>query len=88
MKVQAIRCNSCRDVIYSRARHDCRECTCGNCYVDGGFDYFRYGGEDFDKVTVDVDSSKELLYLDWNKRRNKFGLKGIGSKQNKVSQSG
>ena len=37
-------CNHCEDVIYSKYRHDFVECTCGKIFVDGGQDYFRFGG--------------------------------------------
>jgi len=35
MKVSAICCPKCKNIIYSRARHDCRSCSCGEVYIDG-----------------------------------------------------
>ena len=49
MKVQALRCPSCLDVVWSRHRHDWRTCSCYDidldrgCFIDGGRDYLRYG---------------------------------------------
>ena len=40
-----IRCGFCRDVIFSWSVHDFKRCWCGKVFIDGGFDYMRYGGE-------------------------------------------
>ncbi len=37
----AIRCLSCNETIESKARYDCRTCTCGKVSVDGGLDYLK-----------------------------------------------
>lgn len=39
----AIKCNSCGDVIESTYRHDYKSCSCGRVSVDGGLDYLRRG---------------------------------------------
>jgi hypothetical protein len=39
------RCKKCKDVIHSKYRHDFVSCKCGAIFVDGGNDYFRYGGD-------------------------------------------
>ena len=53
MEIKGIQCPKCNDKIYSRARHDCRYCSCGYCFIDGGFDYARVGfGLDGDKNTI------------------------------------
>ena len=36
VKLAGIKCLMCGDVIYSRANHDFKWCSCGNCYVDAG----------------------------------------------------
>ena len=41
---QGVRCNTCGEEIYSMHRHDFVYCSCKSCYVDGGFDYLRFGG--------------------------------------------
>lgn len=40
----AIKCLKCGDVIESKHRHDWVQCSCGACFVDGGHDYMRVGG--------------------------------------------
>ena len=41
--INAIRCKRCKEVIISTHRHDFRQCTCGQVFVDGGKDYKRRG---------------------------------------------
>lgn len=35
------RCLKCGDIIESHYRHDYKECSCGECTVDGGKEYLR-----------------------------------------------
>lgn len=85
MKIKAIRCPKCRDVIYSRARHDFRWCECGLIGIDGGFDYWKvtmknYPGRPFvmwkigGMVKLDLDVTREELYEDWNSGIDKYGI--------------
>ena len=76
LKVNAIVCPKCGDTLYSRARHDYRNCTCGEVVVDGGFDYLRvaYKKKDPKRVEVWVDASIKDLYRDWNLSEDKYGL--------------
>ena len=79
LKIKAIKCPKCKEVIFSRARHDFHYCSCNSLYVDGGFDYLRYGGKEdaFDNVEfidLELDVTKKELYDDWNKKINKFGV--------------
>lgn len=48
-----IKCLKCGDVIESKSVHDWVQCTCGACYVDGGHDYMRIGGnkEDWEDLS-------------------------------------
>lgn len=76
MKVNAIQCPKCKDVIYSRTRHDFRSCTCGEVQIDGGFDYVKIS---FNKVCpntikIDVKASKQQLHNDWSCAVDYFGL--------------
>lgn len=76
VKVTAIRCRICRDIIYSRARHDFRKCSCGAVSIDGGFDYTHIGYErqPVPKAFVMwVQTTKEKLYDDWNNRIDLYG---------------
>ena len=77
MKLKAIHCLGCDDIVYSRAQHDFRECSCGCVYVDGGFNYFKYGalpGAEFNAIEVDIDVTLETLYEDWNKMTDSYGV--------------
>lgn len=54
-----IQCPKCKEKIYSEYTHDFHYCGCGYCFVDGGFEYLRYGwgpGEPKPKI---VKRSKE-----------------------------
>lgn len=39
-----IKCLKCGDIIESEYTHDWVQCSCGACFVDGGHDYMRVGG--------------------------------------------
>jgi len=73
MKVYALQCNKCLDVIWSRARHDFRTCTCGSVSIDGGFDYTKCSGLDSTPVDLNVDCTKDEAYDDWNKSIDELG---------------
>ena len=53
-----IKCLKCGDIIESKYTHDWVQCSCGACFVDGGHDYMRVGGnkedwEDMSKWEID-----------------------------------
>lgn len=48
--VNKCQCLICGDIIESTYRHHFVECSCGNCYTDGGTDYIRRGAKDLNKV--------------------------------------
>jgi hypothetical protein len=50
IKRNIIRCKLCGDVIESKSVHDFRECKCKKCYVDGGHEYVRVGGENLEDI--------------------------------------
>ena len=74
--VHAIECPTCGDLVFSRARHDMRGCSCGEVAVDGGFDYQKtsFRGSWPKTFSLEVDASKAELYLDWNNYSSQFGL--------------
>lgn len=75
-KVTCIQCPNCKDTLYSRARHDWNICTCGDTFIDGGFEYVRIGAKDINKVKTFhkfVNATKKELYDDWNNNSYKFG---------------
>jgi len=73
--IAGIRCLKCGDVIYSRAGHDFRRCSCTAVAIDGGFSYTRIVGnrEDFEGAYFLLPVSKAELYEDWNSGTDKFG---------------
>ena len=76
--VKGVICPNCHDFIYSRAHYDFRYCTCRNVFIDGGFDYLKYGAKDVNKVKrkqINIPKvTRKDLYDDWNKHINKYGL--------------
>lgn len=82
VKAKGLICPNCDDIIFSRAHHDYHSCTCGAISVDGGFDYMHYGWHNhinFDEIIpveikFDEAITKQVLYDDWNFRKNKFGI--------------
>lgn len=82
MEINAIRCLKCKSIIYSRCRHDFRWCNCHSCAIDGGFDYMHIIGNPNDYMIEKInilndkfdDDAKSILYNDWNKKENKYGV--------------
>ena len=77
MKINAIKCPSCGDVVYSRARHDMRWCNCGEVAIDGGFDYTKISyttSSSPERVEIEVNATKAELYNDWNNRIDDYVL--------------
>lgn len=75
-RVFTVTCPDCKAEMYSRARHDFHGCFCGT-FVDGGFDYVRYGGKDLNSIvkrTRYVKATRQELYDDWNNRKDQFGF--------------
>jgi len=56
-------CPICKEEITSKHRHDFRHCKCGECFVDGGLDYFRFGYGD---------KSSKLLFTKAGKMSKKY----------------
>ena len=77
MKVTAIQCPNCYDVIYSRARHDFHRCGCGEVAIDGGFDYINvnFKKKPPKKIEFDIgDVTRKELYDDWNGGVDYYGV--------------
>lgn len=83
MNITAVICKKCKDMVYSRARHDYRSCSCGAVAIDGGRDYVKLVGEEKDIAqvnTFDLKVSEKELYDDWNLGKDKYGLeKGVST---------
>ncbi len=52
----AVKCNNCQEVLQSTHVHDYVECMCQETMVDGGNEYFRYGGNDVETLFVETHS--------------------------------
>ena len=77
MKLKAIHCKNCNDVVYSRTQRDFRECSCGYVFVSGGFHHFKCGalpGAEFKTTTIDVDVTLQVLHEDWNTMADNYGI--------------
>ena len=74
--VAAIKCKHCGDTIYSRAHHDFRWCSCGEIAIDGGTNYVKISFKKDRPCPFDVvvEATREQLFDDWSKRRDKYGL--------------
>lgn len=61
IKRNAIKCLKCGDIIESKSRHDFKMCSCGSCFVDGGHEYVRVGGNpgDFEWLTEYEDEQED-----------------------------
>lgn len=84
MKINAVKCSICNDIIYSRAHHDWHRCTCGDIFVGGGREYLRigWGSRKPKTVEIEVNATDKELYDDWNYSLNKYGVIKGASKTN------
>lgn len=76
MTITGIKCDNCGDIIYSRARHDFRWCSCESCAIDGGQrDYIKVCGntDEYKFIDIEVDVTLQELYNDWSKSIDKYG---------------
>lgn len=67
MKINAVFCKDCHNIIYSRHRLDYRKCDCGKCFIDGGFEYTRTSLND-EAVHIQLDSDvvvEQILNYDY-----------------------
>lgn len=82
MILTALYCPKCKDVIYSRVRHDFRTCSCESCAIDGGRDYTKITGTLGKLFALTLNNIEEKdLEKDFSKRlkKSKYGLiKGSG----------
>ena len=67
----AIKCLQCNTVLESKHRHDFQCCGCENqTFVDGGYDYSRVGGKDFNLIE-DLCEYKEYTKLEYESLQQK-----------------
>ena len=59
-----IKCRNCGDIIESKFTHDFVACKCRQCLVDGGLEYLRRSGDNFEDLssieTVDVEPKYQI----------------------------
>ncbi len=62
-KISKVQCLSCGKALLSKQVHDFQQCSCSNyTFVDGGSEYYRYGGMDMNKILIfnDADDSGHI----------------------------
>lgn len=59
---QKVKCLKCGDIIESTYRHDFVKCSCRSCFVDGGNDYCRIGGDFDSMVYIDDDGNERPIF--------------------------
>ena len=77
MKIKAIRCEECLDIVYSRTEEDLRECSCGATSAAGGqfhCKFYTIHGAKSKKITINLDASASMLYNDWKEMLDAYGL--------------
>lgn len=77
LKVTAVQCPSCGDVIFSRSHHDFRGCSCRRTFIDGGREYTKVGFRKSMPVTISLEllnSDENRIFQDWDRNINKYGL--------------
>jgi hypothetical protein len=75
MIILACKCKFCEDILFSRAKHDYRTCSCGKLAVNGGLENPRTQSWDHypERIKLDLEVTEEELFTDWNSRRDEFG---------------
>ncbi|MBQ2835748.1 MAG: hypothetical protein IJE68_02810 [Clostridia bacterium] len=56
-----IKCLKCNDIIESLSKHDFKYCKCKACFIDGGSEYTRIGGDFKVICIVKEDGTEEVL---------------------------
>ena len=77
MNVNALECPKCKNIIFSRASHDFRRCSCESTFIDGGFDYMRFGHDPDHGIpksyNIELAVQRSDLYHDYNYGKDKYG---------------
>jgi hypothetical protein len=77
MRIKAIKCNTCNNIVYSRAEGDYRECACGSVGAFGGQAYAKYNAaaeSSHEKIIINLDIHLDDLYNDWKEMVDVYGL--------------
>lgn len=62
----------CGDIIESKSVHNLVSCKCESCHIDGGNNYLRFGGKDFDKILIIFDDGTEVLASNQREYKKKY----------------
>lgn len=57
-----LKCKICGFVIKSQHRHDFKQCGCKSCFIDGGTDYCRVGGEPLDMEWTEETEDEQIQF--------------------------
>jgi len=77
LKQYGIKCTHCKSEIYSNHGYDFKYCQCGKIFIDGGYDYMRYGyssEEDFEYCDRLVELPEERVDKIENYRKRRKGI--------------
>ena len=77
MFVNAVECKECGTTVYSRTHDDVRNCNCGRVTVMGGQTHFKYdvcADLQHEVKKINIHTTAEELYYDWELMEDKFGL--------------
>ena len=77
MKVRAIHCHNCKDIVYSRAQEDYRECGCGLVNTWGGQTFTNFDAipdAEYDILNLNIDATSDDMYVDWLEMDDKHGI--------------
>lgn len=59
-----LKCKKCGDIIESKHRHDFKWCKCHSCYIDGGNEYLRVGGNEENYEIIDaIEDNKKIYFI-------------------------
>jgi hypothetical protein len=58
-RLMKIKCLLCGDIIKSYHVHDFKHCQCGACFIDGGDEYLRCGGNPSDMEFIEEEADKK-----------------------------
>jgi len=77
MRIKAIQCEFCKNIVYSRTQEDSRQCDCGGVGAAGGQEYTKFHtapnikGK---KVNLNIDITFLELYNDWRDMVDSYGI--------------
>ena len=74
MKLAAIICLKCNDMLYLRTEYDTRQCECKHTTLAMAKGEFKVSCKDFRRATIMLPYDKKQLYEDYNEERDRLGV--------------